>query len=71
MEIPLDFAARAVELTFLELQDRPVDRFKWLDLPVTIDVEIGFNWGDCKHVKRGITQEEILGVLQEMDPRRF
>ena len=62
-EIPTNYAAQAIELTFLHLEDNPVQIFDWLTLPVTIDVEIGFNWGKTKHVKRGITQVEVEEML--------
>ena len=64
MEIPIPNVAQAIELTFLHLEDNPVEIFDWLTLPVTIDVEIGFNWGNTKHVKRGITQEEVERILE-------
>lgn len=66
MEIPLQYAAQAVDLTFFHLEDNPVNIFDWLDLPVVIDVEIGYNWGEMATVHRGVTQEEIIEVLKEL-----
>ena len=62
-EIPFSYIAQAVDLTFVHLEDNPVQIFDWLTLPVTIDVEIGFNWGVTKHVKRGATQAELEEIL--------
>lgn len=71
MEIPIPNIATAVELTFLHLEDLPVQKFDWLDLPVAIDVEVGFNWGETKHIHRGATQQEIMKILNDLDPKRM
>lgn len=63
---PIDRAAEVIEIGFYELDDHPLKRFPWLELPVGCDAEIGFNWGDVRHVHRGITQEEILEELAKL-----
>ena len=62
-QVPIALAAEAVELGFKILDDDPVSMFPWLTLPVGVDAEIGINWGEAKHVPRGITQEEIERML--------
>ena len=42
-----------------------MERFAWLDLPVGVDAEIGLNWGDAQHIKRGTTQQEIEKMYAE------
>lgn len=59
LEVPLEKAAEVLELAFLHLNDYPVERFDWLDLPVGVDAEIGLNWGDAGHIARGTTQAKI------------
>jgi DNA polymerase-1 len=59
LEVPLEVAAEVLELAFYYLNDRPVEIFDWLTLPIGVDAEIGLNWGDAIHVVRGTTQEEI------------
>ena len=59
LEVPLEHAAEVLELAFLHLNDYPVERFGWLDLPVGVDAEIGLNWGDAIHISRGTTQAAI------------
>ncbi len=66
-QIPTEYAAQAVDLTYLHLEDLPVEHFDWLDLPVTIDVEVGHNWGHMKKVKRGSTQEQIMALVAELE----
>ena len=63
VQIPIPRAAEAIELGFKILDDDPVSMFPWLTLPVGVDAEIGINWGEAKHVPRGITQEEIERML--------
>ena len=62
-QVPIHLAAQAIELGFKILDDDPVSMFPWLTLPVGVDAEIGINWGEAKHVPRGITQEEIERML--------
>ena len=66
MEALLETAAEVIELTYFHLEENPVNIFDWLDLPVTIDVEIGYNWGKTRHVKRGTSQEQVLQILKEL-----
>ena len=56
LEVPLEHAAEVLELSFLHLNDYPVQRFDWLDLPVGVDAEIGLTWGGAEHIPRGATQ---------------
>lgn len=59
LEVPIAVAAEVLELAFYYLNDRPVEIFDWLTLPIGVDAEVGLNWGDAQHVARGTTQEEI------------
>lgn len=59
LEVPLRHAAEVLELGFLHLNDYPMSRFDWLDLPVGVDAEIGINWGDAGHIARGTSQADI------------
>jgi DNA polymerase-1 len=67
IECPIEHAATVFELAFYHLNDEPVSIYDWLDLPVGVDGEIGYNWGDAVHLHRGATQEEILGILGSMN----
>lgn len=63
---PVARAAEIVELVYYNMDDKIVDIFDWLDLPIGTDVEIGPNWGELKKVHRGITQTEIFTMFPEM-----
>lgn len=65
-EVPKERAAEAIELCFYYLNDYPQTIFDWLDLPIGCDGELGLNWGECEHVKRGITQEECDAIIAEL-----
>ena len=65
LEVPLAVAAEVLELAFLYLNDKPVEEFEWLDLPVGVDAEIGLNWGDAGHINRGTTQVQIEEMYEK------
>lgn len=65
IEVPRKHAAEVLELCFRYLDDWPVEHFNWLELPIGVEAEIGFSWGNCNVFHRGSTQKEIeekLGV---------
>lgn len=64
LEVPIERAAEAIELGFYYMDDHPQKVFDWLDFPIGVDAEIGFNWGDLHKVKRGTKQNQILALLQ-------
>lgn len=45
------------------MDDLPLEVFDWLTLPIGVEVEIGFNWGNVSKVHRGTTQEEVMRIL--------
>ena len=59
LEVPLKIAAEVLEIAFYYLNERPVEIFDWLSLPVGVDAECGLSWGGAGHINRGATQEEI------------
>ncbi len=63
LEIPIQHAAEALETAFYCMDDYPVETFDWLDLPIGVEAEIGYNWGDLTVVHRGATQDELKKVL--------
>lgn len=63
LEVPIEKAAEAVELGFYCMNDLPQQLFSWLDFPIGVEAEIGYNWGNTRVVHRGVTQEQILGML--------
>lgn len=58
--------AAVLELCYYYMDDYPLEVFEWLTLPVGADAEIGFDWGHCKHVKRGATQTEMEVILDKL-----
>lgn len=70
-EVPIEHAAKAVEIAFYYLNDWPVETFDWLDLPIGVEGEIGFNWGELDTVHRGETQAQIEAKLEELKPRNL
>jgi DNA polymerase-1 len=65
-EVPIERAAEVIETAFYYMNEWPVEHFDWLDLPIGVEGEIGFNWGQVKEVKPGITQQGVNDMLMKM-----
>lgn len=65
-EVPIERAAEVINTAFYYMNEWPVAKFDWLDLPIGVEGEIGFNWGQVKEVKPGITQEAVNDMLMKM-----
>lgn len=63
LEVPIEHAAEAIELAFYCMNDYPQEIFDWLDFPIGVEGEIGYNWGKTKLVHRGSTQEQVVELL--------
>lgn len=63
MEIPIAYAAEAIQLAYYYMNEYPQTCFDWLELPIGADGEIGYNWGELHAVKPGITQEEVFKLI--------
>lgn len=67
LEVPIAHAAEVLEIAFYYMDDFPVEVFKWLDLPIGVEAEVGPNWGELTQVHRGTSQakiEQILGITK-------
>ena len=67
IQVPIARAAEALEAVFYHMDDEPLEIYDWLELPVGVEAEIGWNWGDAKVIHRGSTQEEIMELLATME----
>lgn len=63
LEVPFKKSAEIIEATFYAMEDKLVEDFDWLDLPIAIDCEIGPNWGQQVKVHRGITQIDLEKLM--------
>ena len=66
IECPINRASEVLELAFYNMDDKPVETFDWLDLPIGVEAELGTTWGDLVVVHRGSTQQEIESVLAKL-----
>lgn len=65
-EVPIEKAAEVINTAFYYMNEWPVEKFDWLDLPIGVEGEIGFNWGQVKEVKPGVTQDAVNDMLMKM-----
>lgn len=63
MEVPIEHAAKAIELAYYYMNVYPQKHFDWLTFPIGADGEIGRNWGTLYPVNHGITQNDIFKLL--------
>lgn len=63
MEVPLDKVAEVINIGYDVLNNWPVENFDFLELPIGCDGEIGISWGELRGVHQGVTQEEVVKIL--------
>jgi DNA polymerase-1 len=63
MEVPIDKVAEVVNLSYDILNNWPVEKFDFLELPIGCDCEVGISWGELRGVHQGVTQEEVVKIL--------
>jgi DNA polymerase-1 len=63
IECPVEKAAECIELSYYYMDDWPMEQFKFLELPIGCEGDIGYNWGETKVVHRGVSQPEIETIL--------
>lgn len=63
IEVPIEKAAEAAKLAFYYMNEYPQEVFDWLDFPIGVEGEVGFNWGDLHVIEPGVTQNHINQLL--------
>lgn len=66
LEVPIDRVAEVVNIGYQVLNDWPLQTFDFLELPIGCDGEIGISWGELHGVKPGITQAEVLAIINKL-----
>jgi DNA polymerase-1 len=66
IESPIVRGAEIIETAFYYMDDYPVEQLDWLDLPIGVEAEVGYNWGKMVPIHRGITQGELENILTEL-----
>jgi DNA polymerase-1 len=63
IECPIEKAAECMALVYYYMDDWPLEQFKWLELPIGSEGDVGLNWGETTVVHRGVTQLEIEDII--------
>lgn len=66
IECPIEHAAEVVNLTIEILDNYPSQAFPFVVLPIGCEAELGISWGECKVVHKGVTQEQVLSLLEKI-----
>lgn len=66
IECPLDKAAEVIAVCYDTLDNWPVENFDFLELPIGCEGDVGISWGETKVVHPGVTQSEVLTILEKV-----
>ena len=65
IEAPLAHMAEVANFAMAFLDEFPMRQFPWAVAPIGNECELGLNWGRCRVVHPGVTQEECLRLFAE------
>lgn len=63
IECPIDKAAQVINIAYDTLNNYPLETFKFLELPIGCEGDVGISWGETEVVHQGVSQEEILEII--------
>lgn len=68
IEIECDqaIAAEVFEVCNYYMEEWPLEQFKWLQLPIGCEGDVGISWGETEVVHRGVTQYDIDAVIAKL-----
>ena len=69
--VPIEHAAKVVEIMFYYLNVYPQTIFPWLTHQIGCEVELGIRWGDAEVVHEGVTQEECERIIATKVPSPY
>lgn len=65
IECPIDRAAEVINLAYKTLDEYPLEAFKFLELPIGCEGDVGVSWGETLVVHQGVTQAAVLAAIEE------
>lgn len=66
LEVPIENAAKVINIAYDVLDNYPLERFKFLELPIGCEGDVGISWGETEVVHKGVTQEKIETILSSL-----
>jgi hypothetical protein len=48
------------------MDEYPMKAFPWLELPIGCEGDVGISWGETKVVHPGVTQEEVVAIINKI-----
>lgn len=66
IECPLEKAAEVINIAYDTLDNYPLEAFKFLELPIGCEGDIGISWGETSVVHPGVTQAQIETELAKL-----
>lgn len=66
IKCPVDRAAEVINLAYETLDKYPMEAFDFLQLPIGCEGDVGISWGETKVVHPGVTQAEVLAILEKV-----
>lgn len=66
MAVPIARAAEVINLAYKTLDEYPLEAFDFLELPIGCEGDVGISWGETRIVHPGVTQAEILEIVEKI-----
>jgi hypothetical protein len=48
------------------MNEFPSQAFPWLEVPIGCEGDIGISWGESEVVNPGVTQSEVLAIIEKI-----
>lgn len=66
LSCPINKAAEVINLAYDTLDNYPLEAFKFLELPIGCEGDMGISWGETEVVHPGVTQMELFPLIEKI-----
>lgn len=71
LSCPIEKAAEVISIAYDTLNNYPLERFKFMELPIGCEGDVGISWGETEVVHPGVTQSEIEAIIEKIKVKSF
>jgi DNA polymerase-1 len=71
IECSLEKAAEVINLAYDVMDNYPLEAFKFMELPIGSEGDVGISWGETEVVHKGVTQSEIDLIVSKIREKSF
>lgn len=63
---PIEHAAEVINIAYDTFNTYPQQAFPFMQLPIGAEADCGISWGETKIVHPGVTQAEVLAIIEKV-----